>query len=68
MDNKRNNQAVHTPWPCDVRATPGEVTNAEIYSEATGESVARALSSSSHGDAPEDETALALLRAAPPIA
>jgi hypothetical protein len=69
MENKRNGQTAHTPGPYDIRATPGG-HDAEIYSEATGESVARVLSGSSHGDAPEDETALrnaALLRAAPQL-
>jgi hypothetical protein len=66
MDKQDRN----TPGPYAIRATPGS-HDAEIYSEATGEAVARVLSSLAHGSSsPHDEMALknaALLRAAPEL-
>ncbi len=62
-------QKSHTSGPYGMRPTPGS-QDAEIYSKATGQSVARVLSGKSHGDAPDDQTALRnaeLFRAAPEL-
>jgi hypothetical protein len=59
----------YTSGPYEIRPAPGG-HDAEVYSRATGETVARVLSGANHGDAPADETALrnaALLRAAPQL-